>query len=113
MGKRRSQYQAVYLPPQAVPLGEILGHVLDGIGLGKKDPLVKVRAKWERVVGAETAAHSRITAYRKKTLYVTVDSSALLQELSVFKKKEIAERMKAAPNVFFVGEIRFKLGRLE
>lgn len=113
MKQKREKYQAVYLPPQAVPLSEILGHVLDTLGLGKKDPLVKVRAKWERVTGSEIAAHSRVTAYRKKTLYVTVDSSALLQELSVFRKKEIAERMKAAPNVFFVGEIRFKLGKLE
>lgn len=103
----------VYSPPKAKLLSEALEGVVNEFGLGiKRDNITNVRLKWEEVVGPNIAAHTRVTFYRKRTLYITVDSSALLQDLSTLRKDELKKKMFEGKNKLFVHEIRFKLGNL-
>ena len=113
--KKKKYYKPsrVYLPPKEKHIQPLIEKLIDKMGFGAKPVFFKVRDKWESVVGEKIAAHTRVTAYKGKILKVLVDSSALLQELSVFRKSELKKKMVAGKNKFFVSEIRFKLGKID
>ena len=69
----------------------------------------EIRALWPEVVGPEIAAHTRITALRKGTLSVAVDSAAHYYELSTFFVEEVRKKLNEHLSRDFVSKINFHL----
>ena len=67
--------------PQAI--GELLDRVLSDLGAGETARAVRIAERWQGVVGADVAAHSRPVAIRQEVLEVEVDSSVWCQELQL------------------------------
>jgi len=66
---------------------------------------------WCEAVGAETARHTRLSRTLKRgVLHVEVNSSALLGELSGFRKAEILAVLREKVTQQYIEDIRFKLG---
>jgi predicted nucleic acid-binding Zn ribbon protein len=63
---------------------------------------------WQRLLGAE-AAHTCLEGLRNRVAYFSVDSSALLSELTQFRKQELLEGLHAEVRQPFVRDLRFRL----
>ena len=82
--------------------------------LGKKGKLTEedVIAIWGKEVGSEAAKRTRPTSIRKGTLFVTVDDSSWMYELTLKKRdlvKELAGKFKGRK----VKDIRFRIGMIK
>lgn len=67
------------------PIGNILTKYFKDAGLDEQLRSVQVLQLWEDVVGPTVATHTRATTFRGKTLFVEVDSSVWMQQLSYLK----------------------------
>jgi predicted nucleic acid-binding Zn ribbon protein len=69
----------------------------------------RVRAKWEEGVGPEIAARTLPVSFKGHVLRVSVDSSALLSELSGIYRKELVSAMAEGENAVSVRTVEFEL----
>jgi len=69
-------------------LGELVDAVLGDLGLGGVAEIAALDSQWERIVGAEVAAHARPTALRNGVLEAEVDSSVWCQQL-LMRREEL------------------------
>ena len=85
--------------PDPQRIGEIIPKVIEKIVKGKP---IKAREgssygdivdTWNSLVGKEIAAHTRIKRFRKKVLYILVDSSPHLSHL-LMEKETILRRLE-------------------
>jgi len=92
-------------------IGEIIPGVIEKIVKGKP---IKAREgsgygglvdTWNSLVGKEIAAHTRIKGFKKKVLYVLVDSSPHLSHLLMEKETILRRLEEIIPEV---REIKFK-----
>jgi hypothetical protein len=74
----------------------------------------RLREHWTEIVGNQISAHAQPDQIRFRKLYLTVDSSAWMQEMS-FLKPVLFEKVNAALNRFRAGfhlqEIILRLGQ--
>jgi predicted nucleic acid-binding Zn ribbon protein len=70
--------------------------------------LDKAQKTWERLVGAQAAAHTRIIHLTKEKIHVNVDSSARLYTLNL-KKAELRAALKKALGT---DELKLTLGQV-
>jgi len=92
-------------------LGDAIASFMEISGLGRRSLQDQVSRAWCEVLGAETAAHTRVSrTMRRGVLSVEVDSAALLGELSGFRKAEILRALRAQVKRTYIEDIRFKLG---
>jgi predicted nucleic acid-binding Zn ribbon protein len=71
-------------------LGALVPRVLKDLGLEDSARALRVAERWEALVGAEVARHSRPTALRANVLEVTVDSSVWCQQLQMRRPELLA-----------------------
>ena len=64
---------------------------------------------WPEVAGPTLARRTRLRAFKAGRLYVEVDSSALLHELTGFRSQELLARLRERVPKPDVSEIRFRL----
>ena len=95
----------------AIRIGEIIPGVIEKIVKGKP---IKAREgsgyggivdTWNSLVGKEIAAHTRIKGFKKKVLYVLVDSSPHLSHLLMEKETILRRLEEIIPEV---REIKFR-----
>lgn len=72
------------------PLGRVVPHVLRDLGLEESARALRIHQQWERVVGAEVAAHCQPVALRDGVLEAQVDSSSWCQTLRLRAPELIA-----------------------
>jgi len=77
------------------PVGSLVGHLLQGLGLEKRLREYRAVQAWAATVGPAVAAHARATAIQDGVLFVEVDASVWMQELSLLRES-IVERLNAA-----------------
>lgn len=70
-------------------LKEAIDHLLKAYKLDDKMAEKRLIASWDSVMGAMIAKHTKDLSIRNKQLFVTLDSSALRNELSMAKTKII------------------------
>lgn len=70
-------------------LKEAIDQLLKAYKLDDKMAEKRLIASWDSVMGAMIAKHTKDLAIRNKQLFVTLDSSALRNELSMAKTKII------------------------
>lgn len=82
--------------------------------LGKKGRLTEEEMAeiWTSAAGPAAAGHSKVKSLRKGMLFVTVDDSSWLYELTL-KKREITERLKPKIRTRNFKDIRFRIGILK
>ena len=76
-------------------LGALVPRVLRDLGLQESARALRLAERWETLVGAEVARHSRPTGMRAGVLEVTVDSSAWCQQLQMRRPELLASLREA------------------
>lgn len=87
-----------------------LHSVLNRYGAAREIREHRILIHWIKIVGPRVAAHTSPDALNKGTLWVRVDSSSWMHQLS-FLKEEILEKANELCGETLVNEIRFHLGR--
>lgn len=73
-------------------LGDAISQLLKQENLDLKISRFSVRNSWKDIVGEMIAKNTRDISFRDKTIFVSLDSAALKQELS-FRKAEILKNI--------------------
>jgi predicted nucleic acid-binding Zn ribbon protein len=90
-------------------LGEVLGRAVIKPARRGRTLLGRAQRKWDATVEAAVAAHSRPRTFRRGLLTVEVDSSALLAELSGFRRAGLVHKLAGEPEPLGVRDIKFVL----
>jgi len=106
--KRRKRKRGVRLGPSAA-MGA-LHSVLNRYGASREIREHRILIFWSKIVGERVAAHTTPDALSKGTLWVRVDSSSWMHQLS-FLKEEIQAKANEMCGDQLVSDIRFHLGR--
>jgi len=96
-------------PPAQVK--DILDGLLSCLGIESKIKQMSVLKSWPDVVGKRISKHSCPVAIRKGNLFVNVDSSGWLAQLSHFKEKIILE-FNQRQGEEIVKNIYFRIGKV-
>jgi predicted nucleic acid-binding Zn ribbon protein len=70
-------------------LKEVLNEFMKSFKISDKIDEMRLKAGWEKVMGKMIAVHTVNLYLKNKTLFITLDSAALKNELSYAKKKII------------------------
>ncbi|MFQ5834406.1 MAG: DciA family protein [bacterium] len=94
------------------PVGEVLERVFNKLSLDKKLKEVKALKLWEEVTGEKISRHSFPLFVRKGNLFVRVDSSGWLTQLT-YLKNEIISRLNQRLAGESIKNIYFRLGEVK
>ncbi len=86
---------------------DLVEKMLQVYGLDRKLAEQKLISSWESVMGSVIAKHTKDIFINKQQLFITLDSSALRNELSMAKSK-IITMMNQAAGEAVINEIIFK-----
>lgn len=92
-------------------LGRVLGILLNARGLGGRLSEYRIFGQWEKTVGDGIARHAQPASVRGKKLFLTVDSPAWMQQISLLKP-EIIEKLNRNLGKNVISDITLKLGEL-
>lgn len=92
-------------------LSHTLNTMLKAKGLDSRVSVYGVMKHWEESVGTVIASHARPEAVHGKTLFLTVDSPAWMQQLSLLRP-EIIEKINRTLQKEVVKEITLRLGEI-
>jgi predicted nucleic acid-binding Zn ribbon protein len=106
--KGRARKRGARLGPAVAT--KALHSVLNRYGAAKEIREHRILIHWIKIVGPRVAAHTSPDALSKGTLWVRVDSSSWMHQLS-FLKEEILAKANELCGETLVNEIRFHLGR--
>lgn|SRR5574341_250902 len=93
------------------PVGSVLASLAHRYGLGPKLVEYKLRHHWEDIAGTAIAAHTRPDTIRFKRLYLLVQDSVWLQQLT-FLKPELIERINASAGRPVLADIVLRVGEV-
>jgi len=99
-------------PPGSGPLGDILSGVIKRLGPKERLSEEDINDAWREAAGAGAAKHSRPVSFKKATIFVNVDRSSWLYELTV-NKKEILKKLGESLKGRKIGDIRFRIGEIK
>lgn len=94
------------------PVGEVLGRVFSRRGISKKMKEMSVLGLWKEVVGKKIDRHTYPLSLKNGKLFVRVDNSGWLVQLTYLKDKIIAEfneKEGGKP----IKDIYFRLGEIK
>jgi predicted nucleic acid-binding Zn ribbon protein len=80
------------------PMGRVAGGLVGRRGWGAKLGEGTVFGAWDRIVGAEIAAHAQPKALRDKVLHVTAESTAWATQLRLIQSQILAKIAAATGN---------------
>jgi predicted nucleic acid-binding Zn ribbon protein len=93
----------------AGPLGGILDGVIKKLGGRGRFTEEEMALAWAEAAGEEAARHSRPVSFRRSSIFVNVDRSTWLAELTV-RRKEILSRLEERLKGKKFRDIRFRIG---
>jgi len=91
-------------------VGNVLGRMLEQLGLGRELDGWRVVEQWAQLVGPRIATHTRAVAFRDGTLHVEVEGSAWMHELG-FLKRDLMASINRTLGDDRVREVRFTIPR--
>lgn len=89
-------------------VGECVDQFLRNSGLAFMMAHPELHTAWPAIVGSDIAGHTWILGFRRGTLEVAVDSSALMQEIQ-FHRSALIEDLRAKVRKPFISTISFVL----
>jgi len=93
-------------------IGEVLDRVFEKFGLDKKIKEERALGLWREVVGKKISEHTHPFSIKKGTLFVRVDNSGWLAQLTYLKEKIISE-INRREGREIIKDIYFRLGKIE
>lgn len=93
------------------PVNAVLDRVLNSLNLGIKVKQYRIWHVWNSVVGDGIARHAQPQQIRAMVLWVTVSSSAWMQQLE-FMKRQIVDRLNERIGEQVINDIRFRIGEV-
>ncbi|MDX1763757.1 MAG: DUF721 domain-containing protein [bacterium] len=93
------------------PAGKILRSLIQDLGVDKIVQRHEIWSRWEAIVGAEIAAHTHPSFFSGDCLFITVDLSTWMQQLT-FLKNQMLQNINETLEDQAVSELRFRLGPL-
>ena len=93
-------------------LSSTLGSMLKALGLQSHLSGYRIFGQWEQTVGAVIARHARPQTVRGTKLYLSVDSPAWMQQLSLMKP-ELIEKVNKNLGRDAIKDIALKLGEID
>jgi len=93
-------------------VGQVLGRVFSRRGISKKMKEMSVLGLWKEVVGKKIDRHTRPFSIKKGKLFVRVDNSGWLVQLTYLKDKIIAEFNKKEGGKL-IKDIYFRIGEIK
>lgn len=88
-------------------LGSIIPELLEKLKLDQRAAEANIIKVWNTILDPTITAHAQPTGYRNGVLYVGVDSSTWLHELTRYRKDEILEGLQNALGKDFVRQVVF------
>jgi predicted nucleic acid-binding Zn ribbon protein len=95
-----------------VRIGRALEGFLEQSGLSTALKYPKIHEVWKNVVGETFAEHTRVSAFRRGILEISVDSSALLSDIQ-FHRAALLRDVQREVKRPFVSRISFVLAHWE
>ena len=95
--------------PDANPLSDIVKKVIKGLSGKGRFTEEDMRQAWQDAVGPDAARHSVPVSFKKSSVFVNVDRSSWLYELTI-KKKEILKKLEEKLKGKQFKDIRFRIG---
>lgn len=89
-------------------LGEALQGFLKSSGLTGQMKHPRIHEVWKAIVGEEFAGHTAVSAFRRGTLEIAVDSSALLNDIQ-FHRAALLRDLRREVKQPFISKITFVL----
>lgn len=90
-------------------VGDVLGHVLDDLGLEGASAVMRLAERWEAIVGPEVARHCQPSMLRGSVLEATVDSSVWCQQLQL-RQREILAALRRELGPEAPTDLRLRVG---
>jgi len=84
--------------------------VLTGLRLERRQAETEILKVWNHQLDPNVVAHAHPTGLRNGTLFVTVDSSAWLDEIVRYRRREILERLQNSFGRDLIARISFRAG---
>ncbi|MCP5520388.1 MAG: DUF721 domain-containing protein [Verrucomicrobiales bacterium] len=94
----------------ARPAGDLLRSVLKRVGLDERRTSLQIQRVWAQSLDPNLVAHARPAGLHKGTLFVHVDSSAWLDEIVRYRRREILTRLQHALGSSLIQRLSFRLG---
>jgi Dna[CI] antecedent, DciA len=88
----------------------VLPAVLDDLGLDRRRAETEIVKVWNHLMDPAVAAHAQPVGLRNGTLFVNVDSSAWLDEIVRYRRKEILTRLQHSFGRDLIVRISFRVG---
>jgi len=98
------------LKPTEKAMPDILGKVVQNIGLDRKRGELEILKIWNNLLDPQITAHAQPANIAKGTLFVNVDTSVWLDEIVRYRRKEILDRLKTAFGPDLIRKISFRIG---
>lgn len=95
----------------ATPIKDITKDVIRRLSGERQNKEERIKKAWESAVGKRFAGHTQPTSLKKKKLIVSVDSSSMLYELTVRKRKIVAKLKRDLKDD--ISEIQLRIGEIE
>jgi len=94
-------------------LGDVLGELFALRGYARLRAAGDLQTVWDAALGDSARGRTRLGEVRRGVLTVIVDHPALLEELSVFRKAELLEAIRAAAGGSTINDLRFRIGAVD
>lgn len=89
MYKKKNPHPASIRKSEATPLGQVINEMFDAYHLNKKVDHTQVINLWPQLMGKAIASRTKGIFMKENKLFITVESSALKQELLMSKERII------------------------
>ncbi|HET8860254.1 DUF721 domain-containing protein [Marivirga sp.] len=89
MYKKKNPHPASVRKSEATPLGQVINEMFDAYHLHKKVDQTQVVNLWPKLMGKAIASRTKGVFMKGDKLFITVESSALKQELLMSKERII------------------------
>jgi predicted nucleic acid-binding Zn ribbon protein len=89
MYKKKNPHPASIRKSEATPLGQVINEMFEAYHLNKKVDHTQVVNLWPKIMGKAIASRTKGIFMKENKLFVTVESSALKQELHMSKERII------------------------
>lgn len=90
----------------------ILTDVIKNLEKNERAGSGKINTIWKRVVGEKIAAHTKPYRFKKNVLYVHVDESTWVYELSQKYKPTLIQRLNHELDEKYIHDIYFRVGNI-
>jgi hypothetical protein len=89
-------------------VADVVPNVLKGLGLQRKQSELEIVKVWNNLMDPLVVAHAKPVGLAKGTLFVNVDSSAWLNEIVRYRRREILQRLQHSFGPDVVQKISFR-----